>query len=474
MGLFALAFGSMIGVGWVTATGSWLEQAGPLGAMFAFLAGGAVMLCIGFCYAEATPMLPVAGGEVAYAYKAFGTGKSFIVGWGLAFGYITISGFEAISIGKVLSFMFPAIDAWPLYEVAGDTVYGSHLLLALVCTAYMTWLHYRGVAQAARLQTALTFAFVAATLAFIVAGIGGGKIEHLTPLFASTETHSWWGGLLAVFVTVPFWFVGFDTIPQAAEEADASVKPRSLAFLILASIAAATLFYVVLILSVAVCAPRSQIVGADLPVAAAFQATFESKFLVYLVLGAALLGLFTSWNGFFLAGSRVLFSLGRGHIIPAGFGRTHARFDTPHRAVLCTGGLTLVAPLLGREALLALVNAGSLCIVVAFLGVALSVMRLRRSASELHRPYRVPGGRLIPLLAVLGALLMLGAMIIPGSPAALSWPREIIILAVFVAAGVVFWMGGRAGRSSISEAHRAYLILEDYAEDRSLKAGESG
>ena len=64
---FALAFGSMIGVGWVTAVGGWLDQAGPVGAIVAFVLGGAIMLCIGLCYAEATPMLPVAGGEVAYA-----------------------------------------------------------------------------------------------------------------------------------------------------------------------------------------------------------------------------------------------------------------------------------------------------------------------------------------------------------------------------------------------------------------------
>ena len=99
---FALAFGSMIGVGWVTAIGAWLTQGGPFGALIAFAIGGAIMLLIGACYAEVTPMLPVAGGEVAYSYLAFGTFKSFIVGWFLAFGYIAISGFEAISIGKVL------------------------------------------------------------------------------------------------------------------------------------------------------------------------------------------------------------------------------------------------------------------------------------------------------------------------------------------------------------------------------------
>jgi amino acid transporter len=454
----------MIGVGWVTAMGSWLERAGPLGAILAFAAGGAVMLCIGFCYAEATPMLPVAGGEVAYAYKAFGTAKSFLVGWCLAYGYIAISGFEAISIGKVLSFMLPGIDRWPLYDVAGDTVYGSHLLLALLCTGGITWLHYRGVAQAAALQITLTLTFVIVTVVFIVAGFGVGELANLEPLVGASDGHSWMGGFLAVFVTVPFWFVGFDTIPQGAEEVHASVKPRSLAFLILGSIVAAALFYVVLVLSVSMCAPRADIVGAELPSAAAFEAAFKSKFFVYVVLSAALLGLFTSWNGFFLAGSRVLFSLGRGQIIPERIGQTHSRYQTPHQAVLLTGLLTLLAPLLGRQALLALANAGSLCIVVAFLGVALSVMRLRQVAPQLSRPYRMPGGRLIPLLAVGGSLMMLGAMVIPGSPAALAWPREIIILSVFTVTGIIFWAAGKRSRARTTESHRAYLILESYAE----------
>jgi amino acid transporter len=131
-GFFALAFGSMIGVGWITALGGWFEQAGPVGAIVAFAAGGTLMLVIGLCYAEVTPMLPVSGGEVAYAYKAQGTGSAFVVGWFLAFGYLSVSAFEAISVGLVLSYLVPGIDVVPLYEIAGSTVYASHPLLALV------------------------------------------------------------------------------------------------------------------------------------------------------------------------------------------------------------------------------------------------------------------------------------------------------------------------------------------------------
>ena len=110
LGFFALAFGSMIGVGWITTLDNWFNSAGPGGAMIAFIAGGFLMLLIGLCYAELTPMMPVTGGEVAYAYKAFGTDKAFLVGWFLAFGYLSVSAFEAVSIGMVLGYLFPALN----------------------------------------------------------------------------------------------------------------------------------------------------------------------------------------------------------------------------------------------------------------------------------------------------------------------------------------------------------------------------
>lgn len=465
---FALAFGSMIGVGWVTAVGSWLTGAGPLGAMIAFIAGGAIMLLVGLCYAEATPMLPLAGGEVAYAYSAFGTAKAFIVGWCLAIGYIAISGFEAISIGKVLGYMLPSLDRGLLYEFVGSPVYAPHLLLAIGCTALITWMHYRGVSFAAAVQRWLLIAFVIVCAVFIVSGFAIGSFENLYPLFPSGDGFTdKLSGVLIVVVTVPFWFVGFDIIPQAAEEASVSVKPRRLAVLIVASIAAAAIFYILIVISVAMVVPRAAIAGSPLPAAHAFQAAFGSPVIANAVLIAAVLGLLTSWNGFFLAGSRVVFALGRGRIISKQFGETHPTYGSPHRAVLLTGGLTLLAPLLGRDALLSIVNSGSFFIVVAFLGVSLSVLKLRKSRADLDRPFILRGGSAIPLLAALGSMGMLAAMVVPGSPAALAWPTEILILGVFSICGIVFWVGARRTRRLTSEAERAFLILERFAQEQS-------
>lgn len=463
-GFFALAFGSMIGVGWITALGGWFEQAGPVGAMAAFAAGGTLMLVIGLCYAEVTPMLPVSGGEVAYAYKAHGTWWAFVIGWFLAFGYLAVSAFEAISVGLVLSYLVPAVDAVPLYEIAGSTVYATHLLLALLFTAFITAINYFGVRVASSVQVALTALFLLCAGLFITAGIANGEVANLEPYFGdATLGAGGLGGALAVFVTVPFWFVGFDTIPQAAEERREGSSLRRLGTYIVMAIVGSTLFYILVIVAAGMAGPWRGIVAEPLPTAAAFESAFGSPLLVRLVLLAGLIGLITSWNGFFLAGSRVLFSLGRGHVIHASFGETHARYGTPTRAILFSGMVTFLATLLGRGAILAFVDVGSFCIAVAFLGVALSLIRLRKKFPNLERPYRMPGAPLLAYVAAAGAVFIMVVMLIPGSPSMLVWPLEWLILGALSATGAAFWLGARGYRDAISEDQRARLILEDYA-----------
>ncbi len=465
VGFFALAFGSMIGVGWITALGGWFEQAGPLGAMAAFAAGGTLMLVIGLCYAEVTPMLPVSGGEVAYAYKAHGTRSAFVIGWFLAFGYLSVSAFEAISVGLVTSYLFPGIDVWPLYEIAGSTVYASHLVLALVSTGFITAINYYGVDIASKVQVALTALFLLCAVVFVTAGVTNGDVANLEPLFGDATLGA--GGLagaLAVFVTVPFWFVGFDTIPQAAEERREGSSLRRLGIYVVLAILGSTAFYIAVILGAGMAGPWRGIVGEQLPTAAAFESAFESDTTVRLVLVAGLIGLFTSWNGFFLAGSRVLFALGRGRIVHAAFGETHPRYGTPARAVLFSGVVTFAAAWLGRGAIVAFVDVGSFCIALAFLGVALSLIRLRKAFPDLERPYRMPGGRVLAYVAAAGSVFILGVMLFPGSPSMLVWPLEWAILGVLTVTGIAFWLGAAVYRRGVSEEDRARLILEEYAD----------
>ncbi len=462
VGFFCLAFGAMIGVGWVTAMGPWLKTAGPIGASIGFAIGGTLMLFIGFCYAEVTAMLPVSGGEVAYAYKAYDTSKSFIVGWFLAFGYISVSAFEAISIGKITSYLFPAIDRWPLYSINGDTIYGTHLLLALFFVSLITWINYVGVQGSMRFQVYLTIAFLIIVLAVVITSFYKSDINNLKPYFVATEEVGVLGGILAVFATVPFWLVGFDTIPQGAEEAKASVSHRSIGLLIIISIIAAVLFYILLILSTSMIGNWQSLVNTELLTARAFELAFGSQLVVDGILVAILIGLLTSWNGFFLAGSRVLFAMGRGRIIAPAFGKSHPQYKTPYKAVLFSGIITLIASFLGRGAMIAFVDVGSFCIAAAFLGVSFSFLKLRKSFPNQHRPYHTPGGVFTGYISIIGSIIILLAITLPGSPAALVWPLEWMILIALSVLGIIFWLISKKSRGTTTKEERDYLILEKF------------
>ncbi len=462
VGFFCLAFGAMIGVGWVTAMGPWLRTAGPVGAAIAFAFGGALMLFIGFCYAEVTAMLPVSGGEVAYAYKAYGKGHSFLVGWFLSFGYISVSAFEAISVGKILSYLFPAIDRWPLYSINGDTIYGSHLLLALIFVSLITYVNYVGVQNSMRFQIYLTVVFLAIVLGVVVVGFWKGSASNLEPLFVGDTGPGVWAGIIGVFATVPFWLVGFDTIPQGAEEAKENVTFRTIGILILVSIIAAVLFYILLIFSTSMVAPWSALAQTELYTASAFEHTFQSDFLVNGILIAILIGLLTSWNGFFLAGSRVLFAMGRGKIIAPSLGKSHSKFKTPFNAVLFSGIVTLLSSFLGRGAMIAFVDVGSFCIAAAFLGVSFSYLKLKRKFPNQHRPYLAPGGKWAGYISIAGSILILLAITVPASPAALQWPLEWTILLGLCLLGLILWIISKRSRETTSREERDHLILEKY------------
>jgi len=467
IGFFCLAFGAMIGVGWVTAMGPWLRTAGPLGAAIAFAVGGVLMLFIGFCYAEVTAMLPVSGGEVAYAYKAFGESHAFLVGWFLSFGYLSVSAFEAISVGKITSYLFPTIDRWPLYAINGDTIYGTHLVVALVFVSVITYVNYVGVQDSMRFQIGLTVAFLLIVSVVAILGFAKGSSNNLQPLFIGGSTYEVMAGIVGVFATVPFWLVGFDTIPQGAEEAKESVSYRMIGVLILISIVAAVAFYILLIFSTSMIANRENLLGTDLYTAKAFEYALQSEIMVNGILIAILIGLLTSWNGFFLAGSRVLFAMGRGRIIAPSLGNSHHRYKTPHNAVLFCGIVTVCSSLLGRGAMIAFVDVGSLCIAAAFLGVSLSFLKLRKSFPDQHRPYSAPGGKWTGYIAVGGSILILIAIAMPGSPAALKWPLEWGALAALSVLGAIIWITSSKSREKTSSNDRDYLILENFSNEKS-------
>ena len=233
---------------------------------------------------------------------------------------------------------------------------------------------------------------------------------------------------------VPFMFVGFDVIPQSAEELD--IPFPEIGRMLMVSIVMAVLWYVLIIGAVSMGLPESGRAASNLPTADATAAVFGGSWAASLLVIAGIGGILTSWNAFLIGGSRALYALARAGQLPRSLGTLHPRFNTPHNAVLLIGVLSILAPLFGRPALVWLVDAGGLGIVIAYAFVAWSFLVLRAREPDMPRPYRVRSGFAVGIAAL---VLSLGIAVLymPGSPAALVWPYEWAIVIAWVLIGAI-------------------------------------
>jgi amino acid transporter len=451
--LFAMAFGMIVGVGWITVAGVWISDGGSLGSIAMFGLGWMFMCLIVLCYAEIAAMFPVAGGEVPYVYRILGSGPAFLAGWFLALVYISVTAFEAISIAWVLSAMFPGMEGPVLYSVLGTDVDLHSLLIGLAGMAVVTGINYIGVRQAAAFQSVMVYSLLVVVAVFVTAGILAGDPANLAPAFGAPGTQGVsWLGLLAVFAVTPFWFSGFDIVPQAL---DLSRLPR----ILVGSITVALVLYCLVILAATLSMPREALLAADLPPAAAIGAALESDWWARVVLFGGLLGLISTWNAIFYGATRLIYALGRAHLIPRAFGFVHERHHTPHVAICFVGAVGGLGAFMGREAIIPIVNIGATILSTLFLVISIGVIVLRRRMPSYHRPYRVPGFPWLPGVAALfaGAMLIL-SLITPLEDAQVI-PVEWGILGGWLILGLLFWRLASRTRVSLSEAEREARLL---------------
>ncbi len=103
---FTLAFGTMIGVGWLVLMDDWLARGGPLGAALGFALGGLLLLPVGYVYGQWVQRLPDAASEAAYTAQVFPPIVSFFTGWVMLLAYFIVCPWEAVAIGKVAAYIF--------------------------------------------------------------------------------------------------------------------------------------------------------------------------------------------------------------------------------------------------------------------------------------------------------------------------------------------------------------------------------
>ncbi|WP_084786687.1 APC family permease [Bacillus tuaregi] len=429
MDVIFLAFGAMIGWGWVVLSGNWINSAGMVGAMIAFLGGGVLVIFVGLVYAELTAAMPDVGGELYYTLRGIGPKTAFVSAWALALGYLSVVAFEAVALPTVIEYIFPNYKMGYLYTVAEYDVYFTWVLVGSIVSIIVTAINYFGMKSAAVFQMVLTVIIALIGIMLMVGAGVNGNFANADPLFSGGSA-----GIITVLVMTPFLFVGFDVIPQASSEMN--VSPKAIGKLLIFSVVVAVIFYVGIIFAVGVALDQNTLAASVLPTADAMAAVFGSDLFSTILILGGVAGILTSWNAFIVGGSRVLLSMAEKKMIPAWFGKIHPKYGTPVNAVMFIGGLATFAPLLGRPMLVWLVDAGGLAIVIGYLLVSIAFVQLRKKEPNMERPFRAGKSSAVGWIATILGIGFI-AMYMPGMPAALIWPYEWIIFAGWWGIGFV-------------------------------------
>ncbi len=459
--ILVIAFSAMIGWGWVINSGDWITTAGFAGSIIAMLIGGVMVFFVGLTYAELTSAMPQCGGEHVFSYRAMGPTGSFVCTWMIILGYVATSAFEATALPTVITYLFPKFNQVYLYSIAGKDIYLTTILLGVGVAVLITFINIRGAKTAAILQTVLTAIIAIAGILLVVGSAINGDGANITGQMWESGTGTTLGSVFKVACMTPFLFIGFDVIPQAAEEIN--VPYKKIGKIMLLSIFLAVAWYLLIIFAVCYIMPQSAIAQEmssqnGLVSAKAIEIAFRSPLMGKVLIIGGLCGIITSWNSFLMGGSRALYSMGESLMIPKMFGKL-GKHKTPEAAIILCGIACVAAPFFGRGVLVWLVDAASFGCVIAYMFVSISFCILRKKKPEMARPYKVKAGRFVGVMAVLMAGFMTLLYIVPASfSAALVW-QEWIVVGIWLALGVFFYFYSK--KKYGAEFGRDIFIVED-------------
>mgnify|MGYP000605117990 CR=1 FL=1 len=396
---------------------------------------------VGLTYAELTAAMPQCGGEHVFSYKAMGPVGSFICTWAIILGYVSVVCFEACALPTIITYIYPGFLKGYLYTVAGFDIYASWLAVAMIVAFFITFINIKGAKTAATLQTVLTVIIGGVGILLIVASVVSGDASNLTPqLFAGDSASTTMKAIMSVAVMTPFFFIGFDVIPQAAEEIN--VPPKKIGNILILSVVLAVIFYAFVIIAVGFVMNPGDIIASQeatgLVTADAMAKAFGTKIMAKVIIVGGMCGIITSWNSFLLGGSRAMYSMAESYMIPPFFAKLHPKHKTPVNSLYLIGALTMLAPFAGRTMMVWICDAGNFGCCLAYCMVSVSFLILRKKEPDMARPYKVGHYKFVGFMAVVMSGLMLLVYCIPGSGGSLVF-QEWIMVGGWSLLGVVFY-----------------------------------
>jgi APA family basic amino acid/polyamine antiporter len=416
--LIALGIGAIIGTGIFVLTGTAAANyAGPA-IVLSFILSAVGCVFAGLCYAEFSSMIPIAGSAYTYSYATLGEFFAWVIGWDLILEYLFASSTVAVGwSGYLVSFLKdfgiiipPEFCSAPINHIPGQGWFFTGSIInfpAVVLVVLVSTLLYVGIKESSRINNIIVFIKVAVILLFIGFGISFINTDNWTP-FIPENTGSFGSfGISGIFTgaaVIFFAYIGFDAISTAAQETKNPQKDMPVG--ILGSLVVCTVLYI------AVAAVLTGIVNYKelndpAPIALAIDKAGKSLFwLRPLVKIGALAGLTSVVLVMIMGQTRIFYTMANDGLLPQSFSKIHHKYHTPHITTIVTGAMAaLISGILPIGILGELVSIGTL---LAFVIVCISVIVLRKTNPNAHRPFKVP---FVPLFPIIGIVVCMAQMI---------------------------------------------------------------
>lgn len=390
-------------------------------SLIAFVVCALVVALIILCFAEVGSRFDATGGPYLYAREAFGPTVAFEVGWLIWLARLTAFAANCNLMVSYLTVFWPAASS-PL----------PRALLITAVVVSLTALNVFGVRQAATVSNLFTVGKLIPMLIFIAAGL-----FFLNPHAFALGALPSAGGFSQSVLLLIYAFSGFEMAAIPAGEIRDPKKHLPRALLIATAVVA---FFYILIQVVSI-GTLPELASSSKPLADAAQRFMGTAGAAIISVGA-IISIAGNLNIVLLSGSRVPFAIAEQHQLPSMLAAIHRRFFTPHVAILVTAGVMLVLTL--RSSFVAALTISAIARLVTYAMTCAALPVLRRRKDVPVPQFKVPGGPIIAIAALLLAIWLL----------ANSSLREAATSLIAAAVGMVIYLAYRIVGYNARQGHR--------------------
>jgi amino acid transporter len=399
-----LGLGSIIGSGWLFAAASAATFAGA-GAWIAWVIGAVAFILIGLVYAELGSMMPRSGGFVRYPKYTHGTLVGFLIGFISMLAYSSVAGIEVEAVRGYAATWWTALGT----KAAGPTMTGYAFEIILLFVFLL--LNYWSVNVFGKFNTIITtIKFLVPILTVIILlthfhvsnmSVGGAKPGGASGIFEAVSLSG-----------IAFAFLGFR---QAVDfGAEAKRPQRDIPLAIIFSITLGTLMYLLLQFAFLGAVPAAALANgwANLSFVQAPYADLAKSLGILWLMNIIFVDAVISPSGtgnIYLSGTtRVLFAWAKSGLFYSLFRKVDARTGIPRGALWLSVALSIIwilpAHLNFWQGLVGNVTSAT---VLTYMIGPISLGALRKTAPDMHRPFRLRGSSIIAPLAFIAASLII-------------------------------------------------------------------